>query len=240
MDTATAVIPYSGPRPSPARAWALWVLVTAAACGLGNAVLLVLNVGATVHDIISYRTYLAIGHAFRILTWTCVFGLVLKSTALQDRREMAAGVQQAEAHVTHTSAAFSDSLRTATRNCTVSMLAAGDPANEAARREVIRAMRGQGLERYDDDWIAHDLRMIDVTKITSYLAPLHRSLDQPGKEALVAQVVAVGVAGGTLTTAQVNVLEAMRASLDLNADELHRLVNAAMSPDGGSTGGSLS
>ena len=40
----TAVLtPYSGPRPSPARVWTPWVLVTASLCGIGNLALLVLN-----------------------------------------------------------------------------------------------------------------------------------------------------------------------------------------------------
>ena len=328
MDTVAAVLPYSGPRPSPARAWALWVLVTAAACGLGNAALLVLNLverhyqqqrlaghapsvtrirdtlsmihtfanltliaalafgvlaifwerkrrprkrvardgesgvepplrtvlppvywtfwvaigasfvvntvarshihdGSTIDDIISYRTYLAVGHGIRILMWTCVFVLVLTATALQDRREIASGVQKAEADTTRTDAAFSESLRTATRNCAVAMLAAGDPANEAARRAVIRAVRSQGLERYDDEWIVHDLKTIEAAEITSYLTPIHRSLNQELKETLVAQVASVGLADGTLTAAQTNVLETICASIDLSVDELPRIVNAS-------------
>jgi len=40
---AGVLAPYTGPRPSPARAWAPWVIVVAAACAFGNAALCVLN-----------------------------------------------------------------------------------------------------------------------------------------------------------------------------------------------------
>ena len=159
-----------------------------------------------------------------MIYWTCLFVLVLRAMLLQDRRELAAEVPQTNADMTRTFAAFTEALRAATRRCVVAMLAAGDSTNESARLAVIQALRSSGMEQYDNDWLVHDLKANETSQITSYLAPLEQSLNQQGKETLCGQVAAVGFADGTLTTAQVQVLETMRAALDLSDDDLRRVL----------------
>lgn len=186
----------------------------------------------TLDSVVSYRTYLAVSHAARVILWTGWIVLVTRATVLQDAREMAVNAQQTEGERTRAFTAIGENLRAATRNCAVAMLAAGDPTNGAARIAVIDLVRNSGMERYDDTWLAHDLNESSASRVSAYLAPLKQSLNQEHKEALVRQVAAIGFADGLLTTGQTSVLETMGASVGLGAEDMRGILDAStISPE---------
>jgi hypothetical protein len=204
--------------------WTVWALVGLSAVSSLRAKSSVHPV-MTVDDFISYRTFLAVSFAGRAIMWTCWIALVVGATRLQDRRE---AVPQPDVRQTP---ALRESVCTATRMCALAMLAAGDPRNEAARRVAIDAVRDRGLVVYDEEWLAHDLGVIDIAQIGRYLAPLNQSLDSPEKKMIVEQIATVGLADGSLTTAETQVLEVMGASLNISAADLRRVIGATGSQD---------
>jgi hypothetical protein len=125
---------------------------------------------------------------------------------------------------TPTSASFSENLRGAVRVASMSMLAAGDPNNGAARAAAVDAARKSGAENYDDTWIVHDLAALDASQLTSYVTPLAEGLNDQGKETFIEQVARIGLAGGPLTPAQTHVIETVSASLGLSAAHLRGIL----------------
>ncbi len=89
---------------------------------------------------------------------------------------------------TPTSATFSENLRGAMRVAAVSMLAAGDRSNDAARFAAVDAARTAGAENYDETWLTNDLDALDPSNLGAYLAPLEKGLNTQGKETFIEQV----------------------------------------------------
>ena len=123
-----------------------------------------------------------------------------------------------------TSAAFSETLRGATRVAAVSMLAAGDPHNTAARAAAVDAARMTGSDNYDDSWLANDLAALDPTQLADYLGPLAQGLESHGKETFIEQVARIGIADGPLTATETRVLESLASALGLSAAHLRGIV----------------
>jgi hypothetical protein len=203
--------------------WAFWCLLAGAFISSTVAHGFVHD-GMSVNEFISYRTYLAVGHAARVAMWSCYIALVVLATQLQDRREAASPPSNAWASG---AAASSEAAQSATRICAITMLAAGDIANQAARQAVIRALRVRGLATYDDHWIVHDLSNLGGTRMEPYLAPLNQFLDARSKETLVGQVAGVGLADGPLTPAEMGVLQTMAVMLAVNPSDLGRIARTA-------------
>jgi hypothetical protein len=123
-----------------------------------------------------------------------------------------------------TSAAFSENLRGATRVASMSMLAAGDPANSSARAAAIDAARQTGSDSYDETWLANDLDALDPSHLGDYLAPLAEGLDPQGKETFITQVARIGLADGPLTASETHVLESLGFALGISAAHLRGII----------------
>ena len=138
---------------------------------------------------------------------------------------------------TPTSASFSETLRGAMRVASMSMLAAGDPTNNAARAAAVDAARKTGAENYDESWLVHDLAALDASQLRDYLAPLAQGLNPQGKETFVEQVARIGLADGPLNPSEIQVLESLSATLGLSAAHLRGIViSATTGPQSPSTG----
>ena len=141
-----------------------------------------------------------------------------------------------EALNTPTSATFSENLRGAMRIAAVSMLAAGDRTNDAARSAAVDAARRSGAENYDETWLANDIDALDPSNLGEYLAPLANGLNTQGKETFIEQVARIGTADGPITPAETHVLESLGASLGISAAHLRGIMIATASPQSPSTG----
>ena len=130
-----------------------------------------------------------------------------------------------------TSAAFSENLGGATRVAAMSMLAAGDPTNAAARIVAIDAARRTGTTNYDETWLANDLDALDPSQLHEYLEPLAKGLDPHGKETFVEQIARIGLADGPLTPPETQVLESLSSALGLSAAHLRGIIVTTSSPD---------
>ncbi len=135
-----------------------------------------------------------------------------------------------------TSATFSENLRGAMRIAAVSMLAAGDPANDAARLAAIDAARQSGAENYDDTWLTNDLEALDPSNLGEYLVPLATGLNTQGKETFIEQVARIGSADGPLTASETHVLESLGAALGISAAHLRGIMMSITTPQFPSTG----
>ncbi len=131
---------------------------------------------------------------------------------------------------TPTSASFSENLRGAMRIAAVSMLAAGDRANEAARTAAVDAARTSGAENYDDTWLTHDLEALDPSNLSEYLAPLANGLNTQGKETFIEQVARIGAADGPLTAPENHVLESLGSALGISAAHLRGIMVSTTTP----------
>jgi hypothetical protein len=131
---------------------------------------------------------------------------------------------------TPTSASFSENLRGAMRIAAVSMLAAGDRANDAARSAAIDAARKSGAENYDDTWLMHDLDALDPSNLGEYLAPLATGLNTQGKETFIEQVARIGTADGPLTAPETQVLESLGSALGISAAHLRGIMVSTTTP----------
>lgn len=138
---------------------------------------------------------------------------------------------------TPTSATFSENLRGAMRIAAVSMLAAGDRSNDAARVAAVDAARKSGAENYDDTWLMHDLEALAPSDLGEYLAPLANGLNTQGKETFIEQVAQIGTADGPLTAPEAQVLEALGAALGISAAHLRGIMMSTGSPQLPSSGG---
>ena len=137
---------------------------------------------------------------------------------------------------TPTSAAFSENLGGAIRVAAVSMLAAGDRANNAARVAAVEASRKSGTPNYDESWLANDLDALDPSSLHDYLAPLATGLDPQGKETFVEQIARIGLADGQLSPSEMHVLESLSSGLGISAAYLRGIVASTTPGELPSTG----
>jgi hypothetical protein len=136
-----------------------------------------------------------------------------------------------------TSAAFSENLRGAMRVAATSMLVAGVPTNDAARLAAIEAARKSGVEGYDEIWLTNDLAALDPSHLGDYLTPLTQGLSPQGKETFVENVARIGLADGSLTSSEMQVLESLSATLGLSAAHLRGIVvSTTIGPQSPSSG----
>jgi hypothetical protein len=137
---------------------------------------------------------------------------------------------------TPTSASFSENLRGAMRLAAVSMLAAGDRSNDAARTAAVDAARKSGAENYDETWLTHDLEALQPSNLAEYLAPLAKGLNPQGKETFIEQVTRIGLADGPLTAPETQVLESLGAVLGISAAHLRGIMLTPITPQLPSSG----
>jgi len=128
---------------------------------------------------------------------------------------------------TPTSAALTDLIRNAMRVAIAAVLRAGDMTDAATRHAAIGAVRGTGIEDYDDEKLTIDVDGADISSLPAYLTPLANGLNPAGKERFVGQVATVAAANGTLSDAEHRVLETIGASFGLSAAYLTGIVSTA-------------
>lgn len=128
---------------------------------------------------------------------------------------------------TPTSAALTDLIRNAMRVAVVAILRVGDAADAMTRHAAVDAVRGTGIEDYDDDKLTVDVEGSDVSALPAYLAPLANGLNPAGKERFVGQVAAVAGADGPINEAEHRVLETLGASFGLSAAYLTGIIATA-------------
>ncbi|HUI47619.1 MAG TPA: TerB family tellurite resistance protein [Acidimicrobiia bacterium] len=125
---------------------------------------------------------------------------------------------------TPTSAAFSETLKGATRVAAVAMLVAGDRENPVPRAAAIAAARKSGSENYDESWLARDISAVDPSNLDEYLAPLAKGLNAQGKEVFIEQIARIGLADGQLSATETQLLEKLGAALGISAVYLRGIV----------------
>jgi zinc-ribbon family len=128
---------------------------------------------------------------------------------------------------TPTSAALTDLIRNAMRVAVAAVLRAGDRADATTRHAAINAVRGTGIEDYDDDKLAIDVEGADIGALPAYLTPLANGLNPAGKERFVGQVAIVAAADGAMSDAEHRVIETLGASFGLSAAYLTGIVATA-------------
>jgi tellurite resistance protein len=133
-----------------------------------------------------------------------------------------------------TSSALSDHIRNAMRVASVAMLRAGGETS-AARAAASDAIRATGFTDYDDATSRSDLASADVANLAGYLAPLASGLELAGKENFVSQVATIGLADGTLTPAETELLDSIGTTLGLSPAHVRGIVVTA-GPGARSTG----
>ncbi len=116
-----------------------------------------------------------------------------------------------------TSAALTESIRTAGRIAAIAVLRAGDPHQPTARTAAVDSVCAAGNDGYDDDALSADLAQIDPSQLDAYVTPLAQGLQQQGKENFVARVAAIAHADGTMSNDEQRVLHAIGASLQLSS-----------------------
>jgi hypothetical protein len=128
---------------------------------------------------------------------------------------------------TPTSAALTDLIRNAMRVAVAAILRVGDAADATTRHAAVDAVRGTGIEDYDDDKLGIDVAGSDVSSLPAYLAPLANGLNPAGKERFVGQIAAVAGADGPITEAEHHVLQTIGASFGLSAAYLTGIITTA-------------
>jgi hypothetical protein len=128
---------------------------------------------------------------------------------------------------TPTTAEFGDTLRGAVRVAAVAMLHAGDTSAPIARQIAVDAVREAGVENYQDEWLENDLDAVDITTLGNYLGPLASGLNAQGKETFVARIARIGLADGSLSDSETELLEHIGAQLDLSAAYIRGIIVTA-------------
>jgi hypothetical protein len=103
-------------------------------------------------------------------------------------------------------------LPTAMRAAAVTVLTAGDPSGSAARARAVDAVRGYGLEGYDDESLGADLaEPLDEETI----AQAGAQLTTEAREWFLAQAVRIALAGGAIEAGERQALHAVAGRLGM-------------------------
>jgi hypothetical protein len=116
-------------------------------------------------------------------------------------------------------------LPAAMRAAAALVLHAGEETDEASRRRAVEAVQGYGEEYYDDDALDGDLGMPPAF-LAEEVATAGAQLAVEAKEWFLAQAVRVGLADGSLSDAERQVLHEIAAQLGMT--QAHALGVIAM------------
>lgn len=126
-----------------------------------------------------------------------------------------------------TTANLAEVLANAVRALTAMIVRTGDPSQDTLRAagvaEIAAAAPG-----YDDATLAGDLVALDPALAEQYVAPLADGIEVTGKERLVAALVRVALAGGTVTTDQRRVVDLAGRGLGLTPAHITGIVTSVV------------
>jgi zinc-ribbon family len=109
---------------------------------------------------------------------------------------------------------MSAALPMAMRTAAVAVLAAGDPSDSAARARAVDAVRGYGMEDYDDEMLAVDLEQPADDSMET-IAQAGGQLTTEAREWFLAQVVRIAVVGGAIGNGERQVLHTVAGRLGM-------------------------
>jgi hypothetical protein len=104
-----------------------------------------------------------------------------------------------------TTAQMQVALPAGMRVAAIIMLLAGDPGSSAARRRAIDVVKGAGIADYDDAAVDADIRSAGADgelSAADRLSALSTQLAVPAREWLLAEIVRIGLADGSLTDSE--------------------------------------
>jgi hypothetical protein len=112
------------------------------------------------------------------------------------------------------------------------MLRAGDPASPAARQRAIEVICRAGLTGYDDAELDADLAMAGEAgwDIAYPLSTLAMQLQEPARDWLLADIVRIGLADGSLTGEERHAAGTVAAHLAMTSAQAARVI--AMTEEG--------
>lgn len=134
-------------------------------------------------------------------------GQVVECTTCRTRFDPAAASQS-------TTAALSVVLANAVRVLTAIIVRSGDHHDEALRSAAVTGIR-RATDDYDDATLASDVAAVEPWLAEQYVDPLADGLHVAGKERLLADLVTVALAGGTVTEDQRRVIDLAGRGLGL-------------------------
>jgi hypothetical protein len=117
------------------------------------------------------------------------------------------------------------SLERAVHVLAVLTVATGDPEDRALRRRAVQQVRTV-RPAYDQSQLDHDLATLEPPMAQDAVAELADALEAEGKERLVADLVRVALAGGTVTVEQRWLLQSVATTLGLSALHLTGIITA--------------
>jgi uncharacterized tellurite resistance protein B-like protein len=109
---------------------------------------------------------------------------------------------------------MSAALPMAMRAAAVAVLGAGDPSDSAARARAVEAVRGYGMDDYDDDLLAVDLEE-PADGSAEVIAQAGGQLTTEAREWFLAQVVRIALADGAIGNGERQVLHTVAARLGM-------------------------
>lgn len=124
-----------------------------------------------------------------------------------------------------TTADLASALGTAVRVLTAMVVKTGDADNAAMRAAAVADVAAT-TPGYDDRTLAGDAAAIDPALAEQYVAPLANGLEVAGKERLLADLVRVALAGGTVSPDQRRLLDLTGRGLGLTAAHVTGIVSS--------------
>lgn len=132
-----------------------------------------------------------------------------------------------------TTADLSEVLGNAVRVLTAMVVRTGDHTDGTMRVTAVGEVRAVVAD-YDDATLASDVAAVDPALAEQYVGPLAEGLQVAGKERLLADLVRVALAGGTVTADQRRVIDLSGRGLGLTPAHVTGIVSsvvAARSPE---------
>lgn len=126
-----------------------------------------------------------------------------------------------------TSADLADVLATAVRVLTAMVVRTGDPTDDVMRAAALAHVRGSSPD-HDAGTLANDVATVDPALAEQYMGPLDEALEVGGKERLLADLVRVCLAGGTVTADQRRVIDLAGRGLGLTPAHVTGIVSSVV------------
>jgi hypothetical protein len=133
-----------------------------------------------------------------------------------------------------TVAQMQEALPAGMRTAATAMLHSGGGSSAPARRRAIDAVKGAGLDSYDDAALDADLSA--VTADQDLAGPLNRlamQLAVPAREWFLAEAVRIGLADGLLSDEERHAAKEIAAQLGMTPAQAHGVIS--MTEEGAST-----
>jgi hypothetical protein len=132
-----------------------------------------------------------------------------------------------------TTAQMAEALPAGTRTAAIAMLRSGDGRSARARRRAIDAVKGAGLEGYDDAALDADLSAVEEKDLARPLNRLAIQLATPAREWFLADVVRIGLADGLLSDEERHAAQEIAAQLGMTPAQARGVIS--VTEEGAST-----